>query len=314
MPLVSILIPTYNRAEYLREALQSAVSQTHPELEILILDDASPDATALVAAEFTGDPRVRYVKHPRNLGIAGNWRAGIEQAQGDFFCLLHDDDTFAPTFVERLLQPMLADPTRIISFCDHWVMDEAGRRLSEATDGVSRRFHRDILVEGPLTDWAELALIHASVPVGAALFRACLVSPEFIDDRAKGAIDLWLFYQCTKAGDAYYTDRRLMNYRQHGGGMSHSATLYMGAGHIFRAQQILADPEMTSLHSQVRCQLAVTLASYGIDLLVEGRSQEARTSLKQSLSLERSRRTLIAYSLACSGSLGVKAAQLIRAE
>ena len=105
-PLVTILIPTYNRAEFLREAIQSAVTQTHRELEILILDDASPDETAAVAAEFADDPRVTYVRHSKNLGITGNWRAGIERAKGEFFCLLHDDDTFEPTFVESLLLPM----------------------------------------------------------------------------------------------------------------------------------------------------------------------------------------------------------------
>lgn len=314
IPLVSILIPTYKRAGYLREALQSAVSQTYSELEILILDDASPDETAAVAAEFAADPRVCYIKHPRNLGIAGNWRAGIERTKGDFFCILHDDDTFEPSFVESLLRPILVDPKQIVSFCDHWVMDAAGRRLAEASRDASRRFHRDTLLDGPLAEWAEFALVHTGVPVGATLFRACLVNPEFIDDRAKGAIDLWLFYQCVKAGGAYYIDRRLMNYRLHPGGMSRNAALYMGDGHIFRARQILADAEMASLHPQIRRQLAATLTSYGIDLLVEGRLKEARTSLKEALSIEHSRRALVAYSLACGGPLGVRAAKTMRAK
>ena len=314
MPLVSILVPTYNRAGYLRDALQSAVGQTHEDLEILILDDASPDETAAVAAQFSADPRVQYIRHPNNLGIAGNWRAGIERAQGEFFCLLHDDDTFEPEFVERLIAPMLADPALIVSFCDHWVMDEAGRRLAEETREAARRFRRDTLPEGRLADWAEAALIQAAVPVGASLFRRRRVSSDFVDDRAKGAIDLWLFYQCVKAGAAYYTACRLMNYRRHSGGMSRSAALYMGEGHLFRARQILADPQMTALHPQVRRQLAGVLASYGIDLLVAGRAREARASLKESLTLERSRRALAAYGLAWGGRAGVKAAQAMRAK
>ena len=315
MPLVTILIPTYHRAEFLREALQSAVSQTHQELEILILDDASPDETASVAAEFAGDSRVQYIRHPANLGIAGNWRAGIERAQGEFFCLLHDDDTFEPTFVESLLRPMQEDSSLILSFCDHWVMDGEGSRLKEATESASRRFQRDRLHEGTLKDWAEMGLIQAAVPVGAALFRRSLVGPSFIDDRAKGAIDLWLFYQCVKSGKgAYYMARRLMNYRLHGGGMSQSAGLYMGAGHIFRCQEILADPQMAALHSKIRQQLAETLASYGIDLLVAGRQQDARQSLKQSLELQNSKRAFLAYGLACSGPIGAKFARAIRSQ
>ena len=314
MAKVSIIIPTYNRSQFLREAVQSAIKQTHRDLEILILDDASPDATADVAAEFAGDPRVQYVRHLNNLGIAGNWRAGIKRAQGEFFCLLHDDDTFEPTFVESLLKPMQADPSLIVSFCDHWVMDEAGERLQEETEGASRRFRRDSLSEGHLENWSELALIHAGVPVGASLFRSRMVGPDFIDDRAKGAIDMWLFYQCAKSGSAFYISRRLMNYRLHSGGMSRNAALYMGEGHIFRGRQLLADPQMAALHPQISRQLAATLASYGIDLLVEGRSQEARSSLRQSLDLQPSKRALVAYGLACGGGLGVKAAQSMRSK
>lgn len=313
MPLVTILIPTYSRARFLREALQSAVSQTYQNLEILILDDASPDETAAVAAEFAGDPRVQYIRHTQNLGIVGNWRAGIERARGEFFCLLHDDDTFESTFVERLLEPLRADPSLILAFCDHWVMDRDGSRMPEASDNASCRFQRGRLQEGPIQHWAELALIAVSIPVGATLFRTSRVSPSFIDDRAKGAIDIWLFYQCVKSGmGIYYHPCRLMNYRLHSGGMSRSAGLYMGDGHIFRCQEILADPQMATLYPQIRRQLAAILTAYGIDLLVEGYQKEAQSSLKQSLSLQSSKRAFVAYGLACTGPIGAAFARAIR--
>ena len=314
MPLVTILIPTYNRAQFLREALQSALTQTYQELEILILDDASPDETASVAAEFADDPRVQYIRHSENLGISGNWRAGIERAQGEFFCFLHDDDTFEPEFIETLLEPFSADPSLIITFCDHWVMDRSGNRLTEATSNASRRFCRSQLQEGPVQDWAEFALIQTGVPVGASLFRKCFVTSDFINDKAKGAIDIWLFYQCVKSGgSAYYIENRLMNYRLHDGGMSRSAALYMGAGHIFRCQEMLADPQMTPLHPKIRQQFAAVLTSYGIDLLVQGQQQDARQSLKQSLRIQISKRAFVAYGMACSGQVGANLARVLRA-
>ena len=77
-PLVTILIPTYRRSALLREAVLSACRQTYPELEILILDDASPDDTAAVGQELAAaDPRVSYHRHPKNLGIVCNWRVRI---------------------------------------------------------------------------------------------------------------------------------------------------------------------------------------------------------------------------------------------
>ena len=315
IPLVTILIPTYNRAEFLRVAVQSAVTQTHRDLEILILDDASPDDTASVAAEFADDPRVIYIRHPNNLGIAGNWRAGIERARGEFFCLLHDDDTFEPTFVEKLVQPLQNDASLILAFCDHWVMDGTGIRRGGETAIATRRFHRDGLQEGPSQDWAELALIHSGIPVGATLFRTKSVPPRFIDDGAKGAIDSWLFYQCVKSGSgSFYRAERLMNYRLHGGGMSRNAALYMGEGHIFRYQAILLDQKMSALHTKIRQQLASTLASYGIELLVSGHQRDAQRSLRESLHLQSSKRAYFAYGLSHTGHFGVRVAGALRSK
>ena len=125
-PLVSILVPTYGRAAFAREAVTSALAQTYARIEVIVLDDASPDDTAAALAPFTGDPRFRYVRHEENLGIVGNWRRGISLARGEFFCLLHDDDTFQPDFVAALSAPLRADPSLVLAFCDHWVTDRAG--------------------------------------------------------------------------------------------------------------------------------------------------------------------------------------------
>jgi glycosyltransferase involved in cell wall biosynthesis len=125
-PLVTILVPTYKRAEFLKVALESALAQTHKPLEILVLDDASPDNTPEVVAQYSSDSRIRYVRHEQNKNISGNWRFGIENARGEFFAILHDDDSFEPEFIARLLEPHLKDEDTILSFCDHWVMDESG--------------------------------------------------------------------------------------------------------------------------------------------------------------------------------------------
>lgn len=312
-PLVTILIPTYNRAQFLREALRSAIAQTHRELEIIILDDASPDTTASVAAEFSDNPRVRYVRHSKNLGIAGNWRAGIEQAQGEFFCLLHDDDTFEPSFVEKLIAPMQDDPLLILAFSDHWEADAGGKRLVEASDSASRRFGRARLQEGRLPDFAASALVDYSIPVGATLFRRRMISPSFISEQAKGAIDAWLFYQCVGTGyGAYYVAERLMNYRAHSGGMSASMPLYMAEGHLFRYESVLADSGLARIHASIKQQMAATLTAQGVSLLVAGKRPDARVSLKRAMHITPSGRAVAAYTLACGGHIGTRVASALR--
>lgn len=313
MPIVSILIPTYKRASFLREAIASALAQTYHDVEVLVLDDASPDETPSVVAEFAGDTRLRSIRHPGNLGIAENWRAGIEAKQGDFFCILHDDDTFEPEFVQTLIQPLLGDPDAILTCSDHWMMDSAGNRLASVSDECSRRFRRDGMRNGKLPDFARSALVDASPPIGATLFRSSMIRPEFIHEKAKGSIDAWLFYECVRTGrSAYYCSQRLMNYRIHAGGMSSSMPLYMTEGHIFRYRRILADPERASLHVEIVGKLAEALTVYSVNLLVQGRCGEARQSAREALTLRFSRRAQVIHLLTYAGEVGTRTAQMIK--
>jgi len=94
-PLVSIIIPTYNRIEYLKKAVDSALSQTYPNTEILICDDCSTDGTEQYVSEtlLKHPDKLRYVRHPKNLGFVKNHHKAIfELAKGDLFFILGDDD------------------------------------------------------------------------------------------------------------------------------------------------------------------------------------------------------------------------------
>jgi glycosyltransferase involved in cell wall biosynthesis len=99
-PLVTIGLPTYNRANtYLRQALQSALDQTYPNLEIVVSDNGSTDDTeALVRG--VRDQRVRYFKQAKNVGENNNSNFCLQHARGAYFLLLHDDDMIDKDFVE----------------------------------------------------------------------------------------------------------------------------------------------------------------------------------------------------------------------
>jgi GT2 family glycosyltransferase len=314
-PLVTILVPTYHRAHMLCDAVVSALGQTYRSIEVVVLDDASPDDTAEKLAPFHADPRFRYIRHERNLGIAGNWHHGITVARGEYFCLLHDDDTFEPTFVKSLLQPLLDDPALAMTFCDHRMMDQEGNRLP--ADPNTRHFRRDRLAGGRLSQeaFAQAVLVDFSVPVGASLFRRQAMGPDFIDERAKGAIDYWLLYRILKTGgDAYYVNQRLMNYRAHEGGMSSQAPLQMAEGHIFRFDAALSDPMFAAFHRQMADLQRKILIRYGLDLTQVGRRVEARQALRKVLRERSSLRAWIAFLLACSGQPGSWLIRQLRAD
>jgi glycosyltransferase involved in cell wall biosynthesis len=108
-PLVTIAIPTYNRANaYLRQALESARAQTYTNLDIFVSDNCSTDWTSQLVAECN-DPRIRYFRHPTNVGPHKNINFCIAQARGEFLLVLHDDDTVDPDFVETCLSAIVDD-------------------------------------------------------------------------------------------------------------------------------------------------------------------------------------------------------------
>ena len=101
-PLVTIAIPTYNRAEgYLRQSLESALAQTHQDLEVILSDNCSTDNTERLAAEYCrGDKRITYFRQRQNLGPNANFNFCLAKARGRHFLLLPDDDLIDPDFVE----------------------------------------------------------------------------------------------------------------------------------------------------------------------------------------------------------------------
>jgi len=130
-PLVTIGIPTYNRANgFLKKALQSAVEQTYKNLEIIVSDNCSTDHTESLVNDFS-DTRIRYVKHPRNIGANNNFNFCVENAKGEYFLLLHDDDLIDPDLIETCMNAVKGDVNVGVIFTGNRVIDENANTLWE---------------------------------------------------------------------------------------------------------------------------------------------------------------------------------------
>ncbi|HEX7001759.1 MAG TPA: glycosyltransferase [Trueperaceae bacterium] len=106
LPLITIGIPTYNRRNgYFPQALASALAQDYENLEVVVCDNASTDGTDEYVSGLT-DSRLRYVRHPENIGANANFNSCVDNAHGEFFLLLHDDDLVDPTFVSRCVEAL----------------------------------------------------------------------------------------------------------------------------------------------------------------------------------------------------------------
>lgn len=103
-PTVSICVPAYNAARYLRQTLESALAQTFSDFELLVVDNASADETFAIAEEYARrNPRMRVFQNDRNVGSIGNFNRCIDLAKGEWIKFLCADDWLEPVAIERLL-------------------------------------------------------------------------------------------------------------------------------------------------------------------------------------------------------------------
>ncbi len=108
-PLVTIAIPTFNRALWLKDCVVSALSQTYQHFEILVSDNASTDETEQVLSEFS-DRRLRVLRQKSNIGLLPNWNACLAGARGDYVIFLSDDERLAPWMLERCINLVKVQP------------------------------------------------------------------------------------------------------------------------------------------------------------------------------------------------------------
>ena len=138
-PLVSIGVPVYNGERYLRASLDALLAQTFTDIELIVSDNASTDATLSICSDVAQrDQRVRMFRQERNLGAPANWNFTARQARGRFFKWASASDLCAPWMIERCLEAM-QDESVVLAFGRTCFIDEDGHQL-----GV---FERDFPVE-----------------------------------------------------------------------------------------------------------------------------------------------------------------------
>lgn len=133
--LVSIVLPTYKRAHLLAQAMRSVLDQTHENLELIIVDDNSPDETAAVVRGFS-DTRLQYIKNDPNLKLPRALNRGFSLTHGDYLTWTSDDNLLAPTAIAKMVAA-LANGNCDFVYADYWLFsdtDAAGHPLNPQHD------------------------------------------------------------------------------------------------------------------------------------------------------------------------------------
>ena len=214
---VSVILPTFNRAGYIADALNSILNQSFPLCDIVVVDDGSQDATREVVAGF--GPRVRYVRQ-RNSGKLKAIERGLDNVRGELVWIMDDDDLAAPDAVEALRRPFTADPGCVMSY----------GRMSRFDDGEEDP-DRDEPVPYPAND---------SRPFFVQLMEDCFITghPCVLTRRSAlealrpfrpsviASVDYYLYLGVAASGTSVFVDRHVLRQRQHGGTRGPAAHRY----------------------------------------------------------------------------------------
>ncbi len=141
--LVSVVLPVYNGARFLKESIDSVISQTYTNWELLILDDCSTDETPLIAKNYAqNDSRIKYFKNETNLKLPGNLNKGFSLANGQYLTWTSDDNIFLPNALERMLSA-LNDTGKSFVFASYKTIDENGK---ETDYWIADNNYKEIIV------------------------------------------------------------------------------------------------------------------------------------------------------------------------
>lgn len=295
LPLVSVIIPTFNRPAYLPGAIRSALSQTYANMEIIVSDNGPSAEVARLVASFA-DNRIRYRHNGANVGALRNALAAYREARGAYIGTLHDDDEWEPDFLAKLVPPLEANLDLTVAFSDHWVMDESGALDSAASEATTRRWGRAHLRAGVHRPFHRLALVDRAIPLGSSLLRASVVPWNECPDEVGATYDFWISYMtCRDGRGAYYTPERLTRYRVHQGGLS-SQDAFLRAM-LFCYDTFLADPQLHSIRARLRRNRAQVQTGIGIAMLAGGQRREAVGQLAAGILRRPETRGLVALAL-----------------
>lgn len=173
-PLVSIGVPTYNRATLLKRSVESALAQDYSNLEVVISDNASSDETQFMCDEFCRlDNRVQYVRQSTNRGIAANHISAFKHSRGEYYMVLGDDDWIDPSYVSTCMNVLLAKPEFAL-VCGKPFLYQSGHPLHEGVvttllqDSGSKRvlaYYRDVFDNVPFYGISRRALLSTVPPM-----------------------------------------------------------------------------------------------------------------------------------------------------
>ena len=223
-PRVTLVIPCRDAGRHLRALLESLLAQTESDTRLLLVDDASTDGSVALAREVAGG-RLEIHRNEVPLGIGGNWNRCAELVATPYFCLAHQDDVYAPTFVQRMAEALEAAPDAGLAHCRATAIDDAGAPFHSHAERYKEHFWRHPVKGDRAAQYRRLwrgnFVCCPSVVYRTAAFRR---AGPFRTDLSF-ALDWEYWFRMLAAGFALVdVDEVLLQYRRHETAATRAAT------------------------------------------------------------------------------------------
>lgn len=219
--LVSVIVRTKNRPAMLREAIRSIAQQTHPHIELLVINDGGDDVSTLIEEEAIGSiRRIHHLHNPVSLGRARAANLGLEHASGDFIGFLDDDDWLLPEHIQRLIAQLELEPTAVAAY--------SGVEMVRFENGHETQMH----VFNDAFDPLRLAY-NNFMPIHAVLFRRRAIERGCQFDEQLEQYEDWHFWlQLARLGTFAHVNEISAKYRMAQGSGSGSPDSAIDVSHV----------------------------------------------------------------------------------
>jgi glycosyltransferase involved in cell wall biosynthesis len=220
LPLVSICVPTWNSATYLRSSLDSILAQDYRNLEVIISDNASQDDTVTILREYERDGRVRLNLNDRNIGAGPNFNRLIGLAKGEFVAIYHSDDVYKPDIVSASVELLQRSPdVGLVGTMAHVVNQDGKQRYDYRLPERLRRLGRTVFTfDEAMLGTMDLAGDRIFLVTPSVMVRRTVYAELGLFDQASygAAVDYELWLRIATRYRIAVIDRPLMSYRVHG--------------------------------------------------------------------------------------------------
>lgn len=221
MPKVSVIVPNFNHAKYLKQRIESILSQTYQDFELLLMDDCSTDDSRKILDQYRNHPKVsQVIFNEQNSGSTfKQWKKGVNTAQGNYIWIAESDDWCEPTLLETLVAGIEKEKDTVISYCQSYC-------VNDQHDIIFQSNHR---VLSETIDGDQFIQNYLSVPV--AIFNASMaiwkkdkfdqIPEELTTFRFCGDWFFWI--QLSRFGKVHISGKTLNYFRKHGNDVSGKA-------------------------------------------------------------------------------------------